>query len=374
MEQIKGELDNILGQLSSVLHSIETQLSVQEREHCFNLFPVSTWTVLPKLLKILHTGTSHDKIRSLQCHSRYTIQPKNGGCCFSVSQNDPLKPREPRRCSSAPPETSDHHQEKYSYSDNTQQMETLRFPSIPPRSGELYSDCSDICSTQRDEPIRLSSASPEKSGHHYEHPSSGSTQENQAIQNPSTSTSSHIRQRELHNDNNQQDGPTESSNASSQDNTQQRDHEEDVQQTQEEEEFILPSWIQRLWQLYSKDPNGFEIGIFQTKCNDPLIDAFNVLGNKNSTEPIYRRFQLLNFYRMTVALDYHTGDRWCRRASTDLARKIIEKGSSGDKDEKSLKVEIEDYCYRGQVCEKLVTKFGGLGYLLVLPQSAIENA
>lgn len=319
MEQIKDELDRLLVQLSSILHNIETQLSKEERENCFNLFPISTWTVLPRLLKILHSDTSHNIIQSFQGHSGYTSQPRNGGC-LTISQNDPLQ-KEHGRCSSAPPETSDHNQKEYTCSDSTRKERPSYLSSISHTISEPCSEYPDTCSTERDE--HLSSASP-------------------------------------------------------QDSTQQRDREEDVEEdvreTQKEKEFILEPWIQELWQSYSRDPNAFEIGTFQTNYHDPLIHAFNVLGNKDSTEPIYRRFQLLNFYRMAVDLDYHTGDRWCRGASTDLVRKIIGKGLSGKKDEKSLKIEIEDYCYQGMVCEKLVKKCGGLGYLLVLPRNAIENA
>lgn len=58
-----------------------------------------------------------------------------------------------------------------------------------------------------------------------------------------------------------------------------------------------------------------------------LAGAFHELyiedkGESAERLSLYRRFQFRNLYSMAVKLEYHTGDRWCRNATSELAEKI----------------------------------------------------
>lgn len=88
---------------------------------------------------------------------------------------------------------------------------------------------------------------------------------------------------------------------------------------------------------------------------------------------IYRRFELRNFYRLAVNLDYHTGERWCRNASSKLAKEIARQRPSLGMDEKALKGYLDEYVRLGRKYDRWATDLGGPGYLIALPLSVKER-
>ncbi|KAJ5240669.1 uncharacterized protein N7469_002260 [Penicillium citrinum] len=88
---------------------------------------------------------------------------------------------------------------------------------------------------------------------------------------------------------------------------------------------------------------------------------------------IYRRFKLRNFYLLAVDLDYHTGERWCRKASTKLARELAQKQPPLDAKEADLKRCLDDYVRLGRKYDRWATELGGQGYLIALPLDITER-
>ena len=88
---------------------------------------------------------------------------------------------------------------------------------------------------------------------------------------------------------------------------------------------------------------------------------------------IRRRFDLRSFYVKVVALDYHSGTRWCRNGSDRLARKLKRSLGSDGRDVEDIRTKLEKYVELGFNWNLWASRLGGPGYLLVLPQTVPEG-
>lgn len=79
-----------------------------------------------------------------------------------------------------------------------------------------------------------------------------------------------------------------------------------------------------------------------------IAGAFRELYHKDKGESaellsLYRRFELCSFYLLTVKLGYHTGDRWCRNAASQLAKEIKTQYPLLDSKESDIKGYLDEY-------------------------------
>lgn len=107
-----------------------------------------------------------------------------------------------------------------------------------------------------------------------------------------------------------------------------------------------------------------------------LAGAFHELyiedkGESAERLSLYRRFQFRNLYLMAVKLEYHTGDRWCRNATSELAKEI--KTHYQKLSLENIEGYLDDYVRLGQRYNMWAEKLGGPGYLLALPLDNTES-
>lgn len=121
------------------------------------------------------------------------------------------------------------------------------------------------------------------------------------------------------------------------------------------------------WEKIGKSPASMSAGLKSA--------FFEIYYEREDAEllEIYRRFKLRNFYLLAVDLDYHTGERWCRKASTKLARELAQKQPSLDAKEADLKRCLDDYVRLGRKYDRWATELGGQGYLIALPLDITER-
>ncbi|KAJ6070562.1 hypothetical protein N7467_011881 [Penicillium canescens] len=131
-----------------------------------------------------------------------------------------------------------------------------------------------------------------------------------------------------------------------------------------------------------RNPQSF----FSEICRDPIQitdgmpDVFFEIHDEKENSGIraelcalYRRFKLRNFYLLAVRLDYHTGERWCRNASSQLADEIKKKHPSRELGDSDLKKYLDEYVRLGQRYNRWAEELGGPGYLLALPLEITER-
>ncbi|KAG0158338.1 hypothetical protein PDIDSM_5851 [Penicillium digitatum] len=146
--------------------------------------------------------------------------------------------------------------------------------------------------------------------------------------------------------------------------------------------ILISSKFSDIFAECMQNPQTFfsEIGRDLTRATDDMPDVFFEIHDEDKNTGIraelcvlYRRFKLRNFYLLAVRLDYHTGERWCRNASSQLANEIRKKYPSRSLGDDDLKQCLDDYVRIGQKYNRWAEELGGPGYLLALPLEITER-
>lgn len=138
----------------------------------------------------------------------------------------------------------------------------------------------------------------------------------------------------------------------------------------------ISPWLREVSGRWLKDSTGFCSKICRNPRAVGLASAFlQIYDQQKDAEvlALYRRFQLRNFYLLAVELDYHTGERWCRNASSDLAKQIRKQRLSLEVGQEKLKSHLDKFVRLGRKYSRWATELGGSGYLLAMPLNITER-
>ncbi|KAJ5366676.1 hypothetical protein N7541_000617 [Penicillium brevicompactum] len=352
LKLLDTEFNGILTQLDRVLDKIETELSVEDRMAYFKRLCPPAMSTIYRLFGIRRqieqeeaaNGASQDNVYSTQS----SIENYLPFVSAHASPPDPIsKSQQCEGCgglSSKSKESSKNNEESNKNADQS-------------------SDSDDQSSNNDDQ----SSNNDDQSSNNDDQ---SSNNDDQSSNNDDQSSN---------NDDQSSNNDDESSNSEKSKKTQRNSQHRDLDNTNFTNRRVsISPRLQEVLTRYMRDPRdiGSKIRRNPTQTAGGLPSAFLEIydrGGDAELLALYRRFELRNFYLLAVDLDYHTGERWCRNASSDLAKQIKSQRPSLGLEQDELKECLNKFVRLGRKYGRWATELGGPGYLLAMPLGITER-